>query len=222
MTAEDRERLAVVHRNSLRLLKLVNSLLDFSRIEAGRMEAVFQPTDIAGLTGELASAFRSAMDRAGLQFEVQCNPVSEPVYLDRDMWEKVVLNLLSNAFKFTFEGKVSVLLKSLENSVQLQISDTGIGVPEEELPRLFQRFHRVEGARGRTQEGTGIGLALVHELVKIHHGNIQVTSTQGKGSTFTVTLPKGKGHLPEDRIWAARTMASSAIRADSYVEEAVR
>jgi PAS domain S-box-containing protein len=133
-----------------------------------------------------------------------------------------VLNLLSNAFKFTFEGKVSVLLKSLENSVQLQISDTGIGVPEEELPRLFQRFHRVEGARGRTQEGTGIGLALVHELVKIHHGNIHVTSTQGKGSTFTVTLPKGKGHLPEDRIWAARTMASSAIRADSYVEEAVR
>jgi signal transduction histidine kinase len=222
MTVEDRERLAVLHRNSLRLLKLVNSLLDFSRIEAGRVEAVFQPTDISGLTSELASAFRSAMDRAGLQFEVQCNPVSEPVYLDRDMWEKIVLNLLSNAFKFTFEGKVSVSLKAFEDSVQLEISDTGIGVPEEELPRLFQRFHRVEGARGRTQEGTGIGLALVHELVKIHHGNISATSAEGKGSTFTVTLPKGKGHLPEDRIWAARTMASSAIRADSYVEEAVR
>ena len=222
MTAEDRERLAVVHRNSLRLLKLVNSLLDFSRIEAGRVEAVFQPTDIAGLTSELASAFRSAMDRAGLQFEVQCDPVSEPIYLDRDMWEKIVLNLLSNAFKFTFKGKVSVRLKALADSVQLQISDTGIGVPEEEVARLFQRFHRVEGARGRTQEGTGIGLALVHELVKIHHGNISVTSEEGSGSTFTVTLPKGKGHLPEDRIWAARTMASSAIRADSYVEEAVR
>lgn len=222
MTAEDRERLAVLHRNSLRLLKLVNSLLDFSRIEAGRVEAVFQPTDIAGLTSELASAFRSAMDRAGLQFEVQCNPVSEPVYLDRDMWEKIVLNLLSNSFKFTFAGKVSVSLKAFEDCIQLQISDTGIGVPQEELPRLFQRFHRVEGARGRTQEGTGIGLALVHELVKIHHGNISVTSEEGKGSTFTVTLPKGKGHLPEDRIWAARTMATSAIRADSYVEEAVR
>ncbi len=222
MTVEDRERLAVVHRNSLRLLKLVNSLLDFSRIEAGRVEAVFQPTDIAGLTSELASAFRSAMDRAGLQFDVQCNPISEPVYLDRDMWEKIVLNLLSNALKFTFEGKVSVSLKALEDYVQLQISDSGIGVPEEELPSLFERFHRVEGARGRTQEGTGIGLALVHELVKIHHGNISVTSIEGKGSTFTVTLPKGKGHLPEDRIWAARTMATSAIRADSYVEEAVR
>ncbi len=222
MTAEDRERLAVVHRNSLRLLKLVNSLLDFSRIEAGRVEVVFQPTDIAGMTSELASAFRSAMDRAGLQFEVQCSPISEPIYLDRDMWEKIVLNLLSNAFKFTFEGKVSVSLEALDDCVQLQISDSGIGVPEGEVPRLFQRFHRVEGARGRTQEGTGIGLALVHELVKIHHGNISVTSIEGKGSTFTVTLPKGKGHLPEDRIWAARTMVSSAIRADSYVEEAVR
>jgi signal transduction histidine kinase/DNA-binding response OmpR family regulator len=222
MTAEDRERFAVVHRNSLRLLKLVNSLLDFSRIEAGRVEAVFQPTDIAGLTSELASAFRPAMDRAGLQFDVECDPVSEPIYLDRDMWEKIVLNLLSNAFKFTFEGKTSVALRSVDDSVQLQISDTGIGVPEEELPRLFERFHRVEGARGRTQEGTGIGLALVQELVKIHHGNISVTSTEGSGSSFTVTIPKGKGHLPQDRVWAARTQASSAIRADSYVEEAVR
>ncbi len=222
MTTEDRERFAVVHRNSLRLLKLVNSLLDFSRIEAGRIEAVFQPTDIAGLTSELASAFRSAMERAGLKFEVTCDPVSEPIYLDRDMWEKIVLNLLSNAFKFTFEGKISVKLRSLDDRVQLQISDTGIGVPEEEVPRLFQRFHRVEGAHGRTQEGTGIGLALVHELVKIHHGNISVTSKKGHGSTFTVTIPKGKAHLPEDRIWAARTLASSAIRADSYVEEAVR
>lgn len=222
MTAEDRERFAVVHRNSLRLLKLVNSLLDFSRIEAGRVEAVFQPTDIAGLTGELASAFRSTMERAGLQFEVACDPLSEPIYLDRDMWEKIVLNLLSNAFKFTFEGKVSVTLRSLNDRVQLQISDTGIGVPEEEVPRLFQRFHRVEGAHGRTQEGTGIGLALVHELVKIHHGNISVTSTEGRGSTFTVTIPKGNAHLPQNRIWAARTLASSAIRADSYVEEAVR
>jgi hypothetical protein len=138
------------------------------------------------------------------------------------MWEKIVLNLLSNAFKFTFEGKVSVTLKPLEDCVQLQITDSGIGIPEEELPRLFQRFHRVEGARGRTQEGTGIGLALVHELVKIHHGNLGVTSIQGSGSAFTVTIPKGKEHLPQDRIWAARTAVCSAIRADSYVDEAVR
>jgi PAS domain S-box-containing protein len=222
LAVEDQERLTVIHRNSLRLLKLVNCLLDFSRIEAGRVEAVFQPTDISSLTVELASAFRSAMERAGLQFEVECDPISEPIYIDRDMWEKIVLNLLSNAFKFTFEGRVSLSLRSLADGIQLQISDTGIGVPQEEVPRLFQRFHRVVGARGRTQEGTGIGLALVHELVKIHHGNIHVTSKEGSGSTFTVTIPKGKSHLPQDRIWAARTQASSAIRADSYVEEAVR
>ncbi|HEY3619247.1 MAG TPA: response regulator [Candidatus Sulfotelmatobacter sp.] len=222
LEAEDQEQLTVIHRNGLRLLKLVNSLLDFSRIEAGRIEAVFQPTDISGLTVELASAFRAAMELAGLQFEVECDPISEPIYIDRDMWEKIVLNLLSNAFKFTFEGKVSLALRSLDDGIQLQISDTGIGVPEEEVPRLFHRFHRVEGARGRTQEGTGIGLALVQELVKIHHGNISVTSKEGSGSTFTATIPKGKDHLPQDRIWAARTLASSAIRADSYVEEAVR
>ena len=222
MTVGDKEQLTVVHRNSLRLLKLVNSLLDFSRIEAGRVEAVFQGTDISGLTAELASAFRSAMERAGLQFDVKCDSVGEPIYIDRDMWEKIVLNLLSNAFKFTFEGSVSVALKSLGDSVQLEISDTGIGVPEEEVPRLFERFHRVHGARGRTQEGTGIGLALVYELVKIHHGSIRATSKEGNGSTFTITIPKGTEHLPQDRIWATRTLASSAIRADSYVEEAVR
>jgi PAS domain S-box-containing protein len=222
LPSETTESLKVVHRNSLRLLKLVNSLLDFSRIEAGRIEAVYQPTYISGLTTELASAFRSAMERAGLEYVVECDRVAEPVFLDRDMWEKIVLNLLSNAFKFTMEGRVSVALKSLEDHVQLQISDTGIGVSKEEIPRLFERFHRVEGAKGRTQEGTGIGLALVHELVKIHHGTLEVTSEEGVGSTFTVTLPKGDNHLPQERIWATKRPASSAIRADSFVEEAVR
>ena len=162
------------------------------------------------------------MERAGLEYVVECDRVADPVYVDRDMWEKIVLNLLSNAFKFTMEGRVSVNLKSLEDHVQLQITDTGIGVPKEEIPRLFERFHRVEGAKGRTQEGTGIGLALVQELVKIHHGTLEVTSEEGVGSTFTVTLPKGDNHLPQERIWATKRPASSAIRADSFVEEAVR
>jgi len=220
--SEWNEQLRVIHRNGLRLLKLVNSLLDFSRIEAGRVEAVYQPTDISGLTAELASAFRSAMERAGLQYEVSCDPVAEPIYVDRDMWEKIVLNLLSNAFKFTFEGKVSVHLQSKDHHIELKITDTGIGVPKDELPRLFERFHRVEGARGRTQEGTGIGLALVHELVKIHHGTISVSSNEGTGTTFTVILPQGTSHLPEDRIWAATGAISTTVRADSFVEEAVR
>ena len=222
LDATDRERLTVVHRNSLRLLKLVNSLLDFSRIEAGRVQAVYQPTDLGSFTAELASSFRSAMERAGLEFKVECPPGDEPIYIDRDMWEKIVLNLLSNAFKFTFEGSVTVRVESIDGFVRLQIADTGIGISEEEAGRLFERFHRVQGARGRTHEGTGIGLALVQELVKFHRGTIEVSSKEGKGTTFSVSIPKGKSHLPADRVEAARTLASSAIRADSYVEEALR
>jgi PAS domain S-box-containing protein len=222
LSAAHRAQLTLVHRNSLRLLKLVNSLLDFSRIEAGRVEAVYQPTDIAGFTAELASSFRSAMELAGLRFEVECQPIAEPVYVDRDMWEKIVLNLLSNAFKFTLEGSVSLGLQSSGGRIHLRVADTGIGVSEEEMPRLFERFHRVEGARGRTHEGTGIGLALVQELVKFHHGGIHVSSQEGSGAIFTVSIPTGNAHLPPGRVEAARTLASSAIGAESYVEEAMR
>lgn len=204
LSPEDQENLRVAHRNGLRLEKLVNTLLDFSRLEAGRVEASYQPTDISQFTAELASCFHSAMARARLQFEVACEAISDPVYIDRDMWEKVVLNLLSNAFKFTFHGKVAVTMKSSGQSVEMQVSDSGIGIPQAELPRVFERFHRVEGTQGRTHEGSGIGLALVQELVKLHGGAIRVDSVVGRGTTFTVTIPKGSGHLPQERIETSR------------------
>ncbi len=222
LPAEDLEQLTVVHRNSLRLLKLVNSLLDFSRIEAGRVQALYQPTDLGSITSELASVFRSAMEKAGLRFRVECDPLPEPVYVDRDMWEKIVLNLLSNAFKFTFEGEIFVGLKASTGMVHLTVRDSGTGIPERELPRLFERFHRVEGSRGRTHEGTGIGLALVQELVRLHGGTVEVESIFGQGSAFTVSIPCGSAHLPQDQIEGASNQISSAIRADSYVEEALR
>jgi signal transduction histidine kinase len=137
LAAEDRAQLTTVYRNSLRLLRLVNSLLDFSRIEAGRIEAIYQATAICAFTSEIASSFRSAMERAGLEYEVNCEPIAEPIYLDRDMWEKIVLNLLSNAFKFTPRGRVSVSVKLSGNFVHMEVSDTGIGIAEKELPRLF-------------------------------------------------------------------------------------
>jgi DNA-binding NtrC family response regulator/signal transduction histidine kinase len=216
------EQLVTVRRNALRLLKLVNTLLDFSRIEAGRVQAVYEPTDLARATAEIASVFRSALENAGLRFSVDCEPIVEPVYVDRDMWEKVVSNLLSNAFKFTFDGVVTVTLKSVHRAVELQVRDTGVGIPEEQRERVFERFHRIEGTLARTYEGTGIGLAFVQELVKLHGGQVHVESTVGQGSAFTVTIPLGTAHLPAERIQATRSLASTGIGASVYADEAQR
>ena len=217
-----RERLELVHRNSLRLLKLVNTLLDFSRIEAGRVKSVYQPTDLAALTADLASAFRSAIERAGMTLMVDCSPLDEPAYVDRDMWEKIVLNLVSNAFKYTLEGEVRVSLRRDGPSIELTVADTGVGIPERELPHVFERFHRVEGIQGRTHEGTGIGLSLVQELAKLHGGSVRVTSQPGAGSTFRVTIPAGAEHLPSDRINAGPALNPTTLGATPYVEEALR
>ena len=216
------EQVQLIHRNGLRLLKLVNTLLDFSRIESGRVQASYEPTDLSGFTAELASVFRSAIERAGLTLVVDCPPLPEPVYVDRDMWEKVVLNLLSNAFKFTFEGEIVVSLSWKERRVELSVRDTGTGIAAKELAHLFERFHRVEGASGRTHEGSGIGLALVQEIVQLHGGTVEVTSEIGIGTTFTVTVPTGSAHLPVERIGTARILASTAMGAAPYVEEALR
>jgi PAS domain S-box-containing protein len=218
----ERSRLQLAHRNSLRLLKLVNSLLDFSRLEAGKVRARYEPVNLAATTTDLASTFRSAMERAGLEFEVDCPKLPQPVYLDREMWEKVVLNLLSNAFKFTLQGKVTVRLRSEGDSALLQVEDTGVGIPPHELPRLFERFHRVEGTQGRTHEGSGIGLALVQELVRLHQGSIEVSSHLQQGSTFSVRLHYGTAHLPRERLPETRATPSTAIGSEAFVQEALR
>ena len=212
------------HRNGVRLLRLVNSLLDFSRIEAGRAVARFEPTDLSAYVGELVSGFRSATDRAGLALTVAAQDGVEPVWVDRDMLEKIVLNLVSNAFKFTFDGGIAVTLsRTAEGGVELSVADTGTGIPPEELPRLFERFHRVEGAEGRSFEGSGIGLALVSELVKLHDGAISVQSTPGEGSRFAVTFRPGTGHLPTDRLAeAAPDGGATSAKAKAFVDEALR
>ena len=138
----------------------MNSLLDFSRVEAGRVVANFEPMDLAKFTAELASNFKSATEKAGLALRIDCPEVDRPVYVDREMWEKIVLNLVSNAFKFTFAGEIAVELRKAadQQGVELIVRDTGVGVPQSELPRLFERFHRIEGQRSRSFEGSGIGL----------------------------------------------------------------
>ncbi|MGH2412486.1 MAG: ATP-binding protein, partial [Microcystaceae cyanobacterium] len=230
LPSQHREQIEIVQRNSLRLLKLVNTLLDFSRIEAGRIKAVYELTDLAVFTAELASGFRSAIERANLRLIVACPLLPELVYVDREMWEKIVLNLLSNAFKFTFKGEIRVSLDWLEDRVELTVKDTGTGIPAAEIPHLFERFYRVKGTQGRSYEGSGIGLSLVQELVRLHGGTVGVTSVLGKGSRFTVSIPTGSVHLPSaphsgsvtDRIGVTRISPSTALGAAPYVEEALR
>ncbi|WP_345286723.1 SpoIIE family protein phosphatase [Streptomyces gulbargensis] len=218
-----REELEVIHRNGLRLGRLVNSLLDFSRIEAGRMQATYEPVDLAVVTAELASVFRSAVDKAGLRFDVDCAALPEPVYVDRSMWEKVILNLLSNALKFTFDGSIRVAVRAEGAQAVVRVEDTGIGVAAEEMPRLFERFHRIENARSRSNEGSGIGLALVKELVGLHGGDITARSTEGEGTCFTVRLPFGSAHLPAGALAPAASSATTvSTSADPFVQEALR
>jgi signal transduction histidine kinase/two-component SAPR family response regulator len=214
------DSLELIYRNGRRLRRLVNGLLDFSRIEGGRIEASYEPIDIGVYTSDLAAVFRAAVEQAGLRLTIDCPP-GLPVYVDPDMWEKVVMNLLSNALKFTFSGGIAITTRRDGDALRLEVRDTGIGIPREELPRIFERFHRVEGAAGRTHEGTGIGLALVQELVKLHGGTIHAESTSGQGTTFTVRVPLGFAHLPSERVRPAATAARTDAGAQAFVEEAL-
>jgi signal transduction histidine kinase len=216
------ESLESVHRNALRLLRLVNSLLDFSRVEAGRLESRYQATDLSVLTGGLAGSFQSLVESAGLKLRVDCPPLPEPVYVDRSQWEKIVLNLLSNAFKFTFAGEITVRLRAKDGHVELSVKDTGTGIPAEALPKIFDRFHRVDGARSRSFEGTGIGLALVRELVAQHGGAVRVESAVDQGTEFVVTIPMGSDHLAKERVSAAGDLVANAIGATPFLLEATQ
>lgn len=215
---EQRVELETLRRNALRLLKLVNALLDFSRIEAGRYDAKFVPTDLCAFTTEICSLFRSAIEHEGLTFDVTCEDCSESAFIDRDMWEKVVLNLVSNAFKFTQKGKISVRVLQTKDKFQLIVADTGSGIATSEQGNLFKRFHRLKAQNARTFEGTGIGLALVQELVQLHGGQISVTSDEGVGTEFTVEIPRGRAHLPPDEVTEEENVAELK-HSQSFLEE---
>jgi diguanylate cyclase (GGDEF)-like protein len=217
---ERHERLAMVHRNGLRLMRLVNSLLDFSRAESGAVEPNFQPTDLASFTSELAGLFRDVVEAADLTFTVNCEPLPEPVFVDRGMWERIVLNLLSNAFKHTLQGAITVELTWQGEGARLVVTDTGYGIPADELPRLFERFHRVEHARSRSIEGSGIGLALVHDFTVRHGGQVSVQSEEGRGSTFTVAVPGGHAHLATELLGSSGQDAVASDLAVAHAAEA--
>jgi signal transduction histidine kinase/FixJ family two-component response regulator len=222
LPSPQRAQLELLHRNATRLHKLVNALLDIARLEAGRIQPSFQRVDLAALTRELVASFQPAVERAGLKMRIDCAAIDEPAFVDRDMWEKIVLNLVSNALKFTFEGCIDVSLCAAGGEAVLRVADTGVGIAGDQIPRLFDRFFRVEGSRARTHEGSGIGLALVQELVKLHKGATAVESQLDRGTTFTVKIPLGSAHIPADRIGAPLDGASAAQGAAPFVEEALR
>ncbi|WP_448628230.1 ATP-binding protein [Geodermatophilus sp. URMC 64] len=212
LTDDVREPLELALRNGRRLRRLVDDLLDFVRIEGGRATAVRVATDVAGLTAELAGLLRSAAERAGLRLDIDCPPLPRTAHVDPRMWEKVVVNLVANAVKYTFVGGIAVTLRPADDGFELTVSDTGVGIPAEELPRLFERFHRVAESAARSREGSGLGLALVRELVGLHGGTVDVASRPGAGSTFTVRIPYGSpdaaGQAPAAPSEAAAGAAS--------------
>ncbi|HLZ85712.1 MAG TPA: ATP-binding protein [Puia sp.] len=219
--AARRYRLGVAYRNALRMEKLVNTLLEFSRIEAGRLEGQFRRVDIAALTIDLASSFRSAIEKAGMRLHVGARKIAGDVYVDVELWERIILNLVSNAFKYSQQGTISVEVRQEGGEIQVSVSDDGVGIPVEEQERIFDRFHRIENSEGRSQEGTGIGLAMVRELVRLHQGTIGVISAVGVGSTFTVRIPIGVAHLPADRIISDPRGERRLRHADAFVQEAM-
>ncbi|MGH9077572.1 MAG: ATP-binding protein, partial [Acidimicrobiales bacterium] len=190
------ERLEIAQRNGTRLLRLVNTLLDFSRAEAGAAAPALVPVDLGALTAEVASAFHSLVTAAGLSLEVEGARLSRAVRVDPTMWEKVVLNLVSNAFKFTMSGGISIEVGEDGDTATVAVRDTGCGIPADEMAHIFDRFHRSRSSAGRSYEGSGIGLALVHQLVEAMGGRVTAESRPGVGTAFVVTMPLGNEEVP--------------------------
>ncbi|MEH2330419.1 response regulator [Nostoc sp.] len=191
---------AIALRNSRRLLRLVNQLLDLQRLNAGRMQPNFHPCDLVEFVSQIVESFRPYCDKKRLHLVTQLDECSM-VYLDMEKFDKVVYNLLSNAMKFTPEGgTIGVRLKSERDRCILQVQDTGIGIVKEQIPYLFERFRQAEGSANRSYEGSGLGLALVKELVELHGGQVSVESVYGEGTTFSLWLVTGNAHLPAQQV----------------------
>ncbi|QRV93187.1 protein-histidine kinase [Ceratobasidium sp. AG-Ba] len=201
------EQLKLATRNVNRLRKLVDTLMDFSRVEAGRLEGHFRPVNLGSITADLAALFRSTIEKSAIQFYVECDVESKQLtYVDPELWEKIIFNLVGNAFKYTLSGRITVSIKYIDGFAVFSVSDTGVGIPPQDRSKICERFHRVASV-SRSHEGTGIGLALTKELVRLHGGTLSVISQTAEdspngdhGSTFAVRIPLGRAHLPDSHV----------------------
>ena len=196
-----REDAGVIRRNAKRLNGLVSQLLDLSKLESGNMTLQTSPINIIPLLKGLVLSFASFAERKRITLKFNSDENEIVAYLDKDKIEKIITNLLSNAFKFTPNGgRIEFSITTSHSNIEIAVSDTGIGISSERVDKIFDRFYQVDSSHTREQEGTGLGLALTKELVELHKGKIKVESSEGKGSTFTVTLPLGKDHLKPEEI----------------------
>jgi PAS domain S-box-containing protein len=186
------------------------------------MELSLETFDVAKMVEEVVGTVQPLVGKNANALEVRCAAGIGEMHADLTKVRQVLFNLVSNACKFTFLGEIAVSLRATQSAVEVSVRDTRTEIPVDALPRLFERFYRVEGAHGRTYEGSGIGLALVQELVRLHGGSVRVESKLGQGTTFTITVRFGREHLPQDRIDASTILASTATGATPFVEEALR
>jgi signal transduction histidine kinase/DNA-binding response OmpR family regulator len=193
-------RLEAIDHNARRLLRLVNTLLDLARSEHEAGEARFEPVDPVGLTKEISAMFESAILRVGLDFEIDCEPPEDEVYIDPEMWTRILSNLIANAIKFTFDGQIAVRARQAGATWITEVTDTGVGIDPRDQAGLFDRFTRLPETKARTHEGSGVGLALVRDLAARHGGSVRVESAKDEGSTFIVEIPVGSNHLKPDSV----------------------
>jgi signal transduction histidine kinase/DNA-binding response OmpR family regulator len=205
--ASDKKELSIMRSNASRLLTLVNQLLDLSRLESGSLKLQSRQLNLNQLIERVSSQFASMADSRNITFQIDATEAVD-LYADGEKVEKIITNLLSNAFKFTAaNGTIHLIITKRtvdrqfpSGSVEIILKDTGIGIKENDLPKIFDRFYQVDSSTTRQYEGSGIGLALVKELVELHHGSIVVESIIGEGTCFTIHLPLGKDHLTSDEL----------------------
>lgn len=204
LSPEDVEQVEIVERNADRLRRLVGQLLGLARLDAGTYRLSARPVDVTREAERFVDEFGPLAERKGLTRSLDVEPPPEdadPVYADREALGHVLSNLLSNVIKFTPEGgRVTVRVRPRREAVEIAVEDTGVGIPEAEQDAVFDRFVQTVDPSTREQEGAGIGLAFAADLVDLHGGTLTVESTEGEGTTFTASLPRGTAHLSDDQL----------------------
>lgn len=196
-----KQELDLIHRSAKKLNRLVDELLDISKIESGEMKLKACPVNLVTAVKEMTLSFSSLAERKNITFRISSDEDEIIAYVDKEKFDKILTNVLSNAFKFTPEGgNIEVHVRKHKEQAEIEISDTGMGIPQHQIDKIFDRFYQVDGSHTRTHGGTGIGLSLTKELIELHKGKIEVESEEGKGSTFKIYFQLGKEHLKPEEI----------------------